>query len=352
MRRHLHRYNPFASGDQMSKRAVLSVTVAGADISGALSPHLISASVSLKSGADADTATIVLDDTGGLIVLPKAGARIVVGLGWVGSGVRPVFTGTVDEVMSDGSRSGGRILTISAKGFDTVGKAKDGQTRHWDDATVKTILSDAGSSAGISSVLVDPELSGIVLRYFAMVDETIMHMGRRLAAQIGGHFRVQGDEAVMSRRGANYSPTVSAEFGVNLHGWSISPIVARGQYGKIAATWYDAAAAVWRRYEHSTGLKSDAVYTIKPACNDEADAKRQAKAMAETSKRDAGSGRVTIEGDSSAVPDALCTISGTRPGVDGGYRASAVEHSITRSGGWVTTIELNNPQGGAGEDTR
>lgn len=336
----------------MSKKAILSVSVGGADISGMLGPLLHSASISLKAGGDADTATFELDDTGGAIMLPQAGAKISVALGWTGGGVRQVFAGTVDEVRSSGSRGGGRTLSLTAKGFDTVGKAKDGQTRHWDDATVETILKDAGASAGVPNVRVDPDLAAIILKYFSMVDEPFLHMGKRLAKLIGGHFRVQDKDALMAKRGGAYTPSVSAAFGVNLHSWDITPIVGRGQYGTIVATWYDPKAAIWKKVEESTGLKSEAVYTIKPACTDEDDAKRQAKAMAETSKRDSGKGSVTIEGDTSAVPDGLCLVSGARPGVDGSYRASTVTHNLSRSGGWTTTIELNSPQGGAGEDSR
>ena len=34
------------------------------------------------------------------------------------------FRGVVDEVRSSGSRSAGRVLSISGKGFDAQGKAK------------------------------------------------------------------------------------------------------------------------------------------------------------------------------------------------------------------------------------
>ena len=63
---------------------------------------------------------------------------VIVALGWEGEGVRVVFTGTVDEVRSSGSRGSGRTLSITAKGMDTTGKPKEGQQRHFDDSTVAT----------------------------------------------------------------------------------------------------------------------------------------------------------------------------------------------------------------------
>lgn len=331
----------------MLKRALLSVSVGGADISGLLGAHMISASVSLRAGGDADTASFTLDDTGGIFSMPTAGVPIVVSLGWVGGAVRPVFFGTVDEVRSVGGRTSGRTLSFTAKGFDTIGKTKSGISRHWDDSTVEDILIAAGSEAGVSSVEVDPDLAKIVLKYFAMVEESFLHMGRRLAQQIGGEFQVQGPKAIMAKRGGAYAPFVLASAGTNLHSWDIAPTIGRGQYGKIVATYYDPKAAQWKSVEEPTGLAATAVYTIKPAAADEADATRQAKAMAETSKRDSGKGSVTIEGDTAAIPGGLCIVAGARRGIDGGYRVSGVTHNVTRAGGWTTDIELNSPQGGA-----
>ena len=77
---------------------------------------------------------------------------------------------------------------------------------------------------------------------------------------------------------------------------------------------------------------------------------QQGTSDAATTARDAGEGTVVIEGNTAAVPDGLCTVSGTRSGVDGSYRIEAVTHTLTRAGGFVTTLELKQPQQGAGTD--
>ena len=38
--------------------------------------------------------------------------------------------------------------------------------------------------------------------------------------------------------------------------------------------------------------------------------------------------------------------------MDGSYRIEAVTHTLTRAGGFVTTLELKQPQLGAGRDAR
>ena len=66
-----------------------------------------------------------------------------------------------------------------------------------------------------------------------------------------------------------------------------------------------------------------------------------------TSERETASGSVTIEGDTSAIPDGLCIVSGARPGVDGPYRIESVTHSYSRGGGFLTQLSLKRPGSGS-----
>lgn len=334
----------------MGTASIYQVSIDGSDVTLRLQPLLISLDVQLQAGGQGDTAALTFDDTGGQIVMPRKGAKISVALGWQGGSLQIVFDGTVDEVRSAGSRGGGRTLAVSAKGFEAEGPIKDAQRRHWDDATVQTILGDAAKSAGLAGVKVDPQLAGEVISYWAMVDESFLHMGQRLAQRIGGHFRIQGDTAVMARRGAAYLPKVEATYGENLHGWDVAPVLGRAIYGKVVARYYDKRAARWETVEVETGHDAAAVYTVTPPATDEKDAKRQAKAKAEAIKDEAGAGSVTIEGNPSAVPDGTCVLRGARAGIDGAYRIRSVSHSVGRSGGFVTVIEVAHPgqkEGGA-----
>ena len=331
----------------MSKRALFMVTVAGTNITSALMPVLISLRVYDTAGTHADTATLEVDDMEGRIVLPEIGAPVIVALGWEGDGVRVVFTGTVDEVKSSGSRGGGRTLSISARGMDTTGKLKEGQQRHFDDRRVKDILEAAGKSAGITTVEIDPSLASIRRRYFEMRAESFIHMGERLAREIGGNFRIQGNVAVMSKRGGSYTAAVIAAWGRNLHGWDISPALGRAQYSSVRARWYDPQKARWQETEEATSLSVEARHDHRYAKADETEASQQTASDKATSERDSGEGSVIIEGDTSAIPDGLCIVSGARPGVDGAYRIESVTHSYSRGSGFVTELNLRQPGQGA-----
>ena len=335
----------------MSKRAVFMVTVAGTNITAPLIPVLISLTISDKVGTHSDTATLDIDDTDGRIILPELGAAVVVALGWEGSGVRIVFVGTVDEVKSSGSRNG-RTISIAAKGVDTTGKPKEAQQRHFDERTVEDILKEAGSFAGITEVEVDPSLASIRRTYFEMRDESFIHMGERLAREIGGNFRIQGTKAMMSKRGGTYTAAVMAAWGQNLHSWDIAPALGRTQYGMVRARWYDPKDAAWKETEAATDLEVNARHEHRYAKSDQDEASQQISSDKATSERDAGEGSVTIEGNTEAIPDGLCIVTGARPGIDGAYRIETVTHTYSRGGGFVTQLELKAPHGGAGMDTR
>jgi phage protein D len=336
----------------MSKRAVFSVTVAGTNITTALRPVLIGLRVCDKVGTHTDSADLEIDDTEARIILPQKGADVVIALGWESGGLRVVFRGTVDEVKSSGSRDAGRRLMIVAKGMDTTGPAKEGQQRHWDNQTVETILRDAASFAGIATVEVDPALRALRRAYFEMRDESFIAMGERLAREVGGNFRIIGDRAILSRRNGDYQAFVLARWGDTLQSWDIAPQLGRPQFSQVRARWYDMIAAQWEMGERATALDVRARHAFRFAKPDAGETAQQTDSDAATAARDAGEGTVTIEGNTAAIPDGLCRIAGTRPGVDGAYRIEAVTHTLTRTGGFVTSLELKQPQDGAGRDER
>ncbi|KZM41824.1 late control D family protein, partial [Labrenzia sp. OB1] len=90
-----------------------SVVIDGNDISSQMSNYLETITVTDKAGASSDSCSLRMDDTGGAIRLPQPGGSVLVRL----NGVQ-VFAGIIDSVKSSGSRSSGRSLSVSAKGFD------------------------------------------------------------------------------------------------------------------------------------------------------------------------------------------------------------------------------------------
>ncbi|WP_051651363.1 phage late control D family protein [Brevundimonas bacteroides] len=334
------------------------VDVNGRDISPALAPVLQSLRVRDAAGQSSDTAEIELDDRAGSIVLPRPRARIEIRLSDA-RGLSLAFVGTVDETRSRGDRSGGRILTVSAKGADVLGRAKQIQERHFDDVTIEQALRQAGQSAGISDVRVDPELSQIQRPYLAMEGESFLAFGQRLGREVGGTFKVIGDRALLIRRNAGTAVSgrqldvTIAEYGRNLLSWDIAPFIGRPRHTRARSRHYDPDSATVREQTAPIAEDTaDADLVVRYPAADEGASRDQANASAAEAERSSGAGTVSIDADVSAKPEGICRVIGARPGIDGDYRIDAVEHSIDRSGGLTTSIELGQPQGSAGRDER
>jgi phage protein D len=341
----------------MAKRALYTVVVGGQDISSRLSPLLTHLTIEDQEGTHSDKCQLEIEDKDGQVLLPNIGDPISVSLGWENEGgMSVVFVGTVDEVKSKGSRGSGRELHISAKGVDTRGKAKEAQQRHFDNKTLQQVLNDAGQYAGIS-VRVDPSLASIQREWWGMNDESFLHFGERLAREVGGLFKVRGNEAIMAAKdggsvtGQSVSG-VSAAWGDNLIDWDLAPVMGRPKHKKTRSRYYDKKAAKWKKAEED--VKDDdavAVLAVRHTRPDEDESKHSAKNHARDSEREKGGGSVTIDGTGAAQPGGTCIVVGARPGIDGSYRINSVTHEYSRSG-WTTKLDLKQPGSGTGSDKR
>lgn len=343
----------------MARKTNCTISIDGREVSSAILPLLHSLSINDKAGSSTDTIDMTLDDTDGQIIFPRDGVRIEVRLGDENAAAALTYRGIVDEVRSTGSRSSGKLMMITGKGFDTKGRAKESRQRHWDSQTLGSVFADAARSAGVTRTKVDDALAGITRSYWAMNGESFLEFGERLACEVGATFKVSDDTAILVARSGGRSasgqtlPTVIAEWGVNLISWDVAPVIGRTRYAKTMARWYDMKSATWKTEEVEVGESgATAELTDRFSAADAAQAKKRAESLRIESTRENGSGSIVIDGNASAQPEGQVELRGARAGIDGTYRVEAVNHDYSRSGGWTTKIDLKEPQGAAGTDTR
>lgn len=329
------------------------VFVDGQDMTAGMRPFLIRISVSDKAGSASDACSLDFDDTGGQVKLPAEGALVQVYL----QGAL-VFTGKVDSVRSSGTRGGGRTLAVTAKGFDAKGKAKEPQSHHMDDATLQQFLDKAASNAGLSGVKIDPAFANIMRPYWSAAGESFLHMGQKLARELGGTFKIRGDQAVLVKRGQGTSatggamPVVVGQVGSNVISWAISPITGRAKYSKTKVGFFDRKTASFKEIEVETGIEADATNETRTKAADEEQAKAIAEGRKTESERDGGEGTVDLDLEVTAQAEGTFILIGARPGVDGTYRIEGVTHKADRGGGSTTSLDLKQPTAGAGKDER
>ena len=335
------------------------VKIDGKDISSGLMPKLEKLSVTDKAGTSSDTCEIEIDDANGEVMLPRVGVVLEVFLGPSREAAIRVFRGKADEVKSAGSRKNGMKLTVSAKGVDTKGKAKQPAQKHWDNKSLKDVMSEAGKDAGINSVTISPELSGITRKYWAMQNESFLHFGERIAREVGGTFKIQDDRAIIAERNGGKSatgkslPDFKAEYGVNLLSWEISPVLGRPRYKKTKVRHYDPKTATHKEEEvEIQDSEAESDHTDRYVAADADEAKTKAKANKKSSEREKGGGSISVNGSTIPQPEGNVILIGARPGIDGTYRIDGVQHDYSRKSGWTTKLDVKQPQGDAGKDKR
>lgn len=328
-----------------------SVSIGGADRSEDMRPYLIDIEVADKEGTSSDTCSLTFDDSDGQLQLPPEGVAIAITLDGF-----PAFNGTVDKVRSMGSRGGGRLLKVTGKGFDSRGKAKEGQSFHRDDATLKEFLEEAAENAGFS-LSIDPQLASIRRDYWAADSENFMALGERIAREVNGTFKLRGTKAVLVKRGGNQLPTIAGTVGPggNVISWDIAPFTGRGKFTRAEVRWFDRDEATFKSTEveiESDDDAPDVANIVRMPVGDEEQAKLRAEGRKSEAEREAGDGTVELDITPDAQAESPFKLSGARPGVDGTYRITDVKHKANRSGGATTSISIKQPGAGVGKDTR
>lgn len=330
------------------------VIVDGSDVSVNMRPYLLDIEVTDKDGTASDTCSLTFDDTDGQVMLPESGAKVRIFL----QGAQ-VFSGTVDSVRSSGSRGGGRTLKVTAKGFDSRGKVKEAQGFHKDDATLQDFLDQAAKNAGLAGVKIGGDLGSIRRDYWAADGESFLQIGQKLARELDATFKIRagdgGDIAVLQPRDETPLAAVAGIVGVNVISWDIEPFAGRKAFTKAKVRYFDRKEAAFKTEEVTLdkgGDAPEATNLVRTTAADKDQAKAIGKARKSESERESGGGSVEMDLTVAAQAEAPFTLVGARPGVDGTYRITSVRHSASRSGGATTSLELKQPQDGAGKDDR
>nr|WP_319513681.1 contractile injection system protein, VgrG/Pvc8 family [uncultured Cohaesibacter sp.] len=328
-----------------------TVVLSGSSLNG-----LNSITINDNDGETADTATITLDDTDGRNRLPQKNDDVVIMIGRSSAAVVKKFTGKVTGVQSVGG-SGGRTITVNCDSADMSGKGKEPLQKSWKGKTVKEILTDAASKAGYQAPKIDDSIGSIVREKEVADGESFLEFARRLAGEVGGRFKMFGDQPVMvdakggtSASGASLA-ALAVTWGDNLISWSISPRDNRSDHSEYQSKYFDLEQGKWVTVSErgKSEAKAKAKNAKPTATKDEAES--QAKADKDAGDRGAGAGSVSLDGDASLIAGGTITLVGARPGIDGTYTVSSCTHTLD-TGGYNCSAQLEHPQGDAGTDGR
>lgn len=306
-------------------RPVYNIEADGDDITGKIGGRLIRLTIHDKSGTEADTAEIELDDIGYEIALPPVGAKLKIALGFAPA---PTAMGlyTVDRVSGSGPRA---VLKIKAKAADMTSAMRAPRNRSWTKPTLGQIVSKIAGDHGLEP-MIDKDLSKAKFSYVAQTSESDLHLLTRLATDLDAVVKPAGGKLVVAKRGTGIGangekiPPVSLDASF-LTDWTYS-IDGRRRYKKATATWWDAAAG---KLEKLTYGDDKPAIEIRHRYGSKDEAQRAAKAMVEGSGR--ATGKITLN-CTAFVPAATAggeiILTGIKPELCGSWIIETVTHRL------------------------
>lgn len=346
-------------------RAYCKVYMNGQDLTSKLDPVLLSVRINDKKFG-ASTASMTLDDAYGKIPSPPDGSRCSITLGWPDEGSPKVFNGVLSNVVSYAQRPSGRLLDVEFTSYDmgsdgkstvrmNFGSGKDNPDGNAEDIPFSKVAKALAEKAGIKNFNVAPSLADVKRKYWNVANETPLGALERFARELGGSFKVDSEGGGIadpkSNQAADGTPLTSnvCLVGQNVLAWRIIPSVRRAQWGSLWHGFFDRDKAA-SQVESDNPLSAFGFGGVQAKrmgpfpTNDKDMAKTSAKADAYTSVAKRGTGWTVVDGMPTAAAGGKFDLNGYKPGVDGLYTGEEVEHSYFRGGGFISRIDVEDPQ--------
>lgn len=324
----------------MHPKVLLSID--GTPVSGTFWSRLVSVTVTDKEGTRSDTIDLVLNAGPPFIELPRKKALITCSMGYVETGVASMGAFTADEIELSCIPYSIKIQGKSADMRDTL---KEHRERHWDDKTVKDVVSEIASEHGLSAQ-VSGSVGNLKYKWLAQEGESALHFLERLAGRTNALFAIKDGKLIFSEKGAGRTPGGGAVSTLVITPLMIQPnsckvtFAERESHAKVRAGYHDLAQGA-RTYEEATAdPEGQSVYTLRHQYAGKDEAQAAAGAKAKELQRSADRTSVTIEGNTGARGGAPMQYAGVHPEVDNmAWIIETATHTFSKSAGYTTGVD-------------
>ena len=259
-------------------RPAWRITVNNQDISATISQRLISLTLEDKTGFEADTVTLTLDDTDGALELPPKGATLAIAIGWHGAPLVDKGSYTVDEVEHSGAPD---QLTIRATSADMRTELNVQRDQSWHNTTLGQIADTIATRNKLTPKTL-PKLRDIAIPHIDQTAESDASFISRLAATNGGiasvkngHLLILAPGEATTASGKPLPPVTITRRSGDQHRFTAAD---RNAYNAVHAQWHDT----------STGKRGTIVADaqgVRPLHGDPATAKQEAALAEENAQR-------------------------------------------------------------------
>lgn len=215
------------------------VIIDGTDITNKIKPRLMNLTLTDNRGFDADQVELQLDDSDGLLTMPRRGATMRVWLGWKGSPLIDKGSFTVDELEHAGAPD---TLTITGRSVDFRESLNVKKERSFHGKKLSEIIDTIAKNNGLFSVL-SSSLKDEVIDHIDQTNESDAAFLVRLAKQFDTIPTVKDGRLLFVRAGLALTATGKAMPPVVInrrsgdqHRFSIAD---RDAYTGVVAYWHD-----------------------------------------------------------------------------------------------------------------
>lgn len=347
------------------------VIIDGTDITQKIKPRLMSLTLTDNRGFDADQVELQLDDSDGLLTMPRRGATLRVWLGWKGAPLIDKGSFTVDELEHAGAPD---TLTITGRSVDFRESLNVKKERSFHGKKLSEIIDTLAKNNGLLSVI-SSSMKDEVIAHIDQTNESDAAFLVRLAKEFDTIPTVKDGRLLFVRAGLALTatgkpmpPVVITRSAGDQHRFSVAD---RDAYTGVVAYWHDKKAAekkvvkLKRRKRKKTSATTIATTadTTTPAAvvkenelligSDEnvkhlrhiyanqKNAERAAKANWQRLQRGVAEFTITLAmGRPELITELPITVKGFKPQIDEGkWLSTKVIHNINDNG-YTSQIEL------------
>lgn len=340
-----------------SPRPAFDIQVGGKTVT-QVNDRLLSLTVTENRGFTADTVEIELDDTDGLLQLPRRGTEIRVAIGWQNGGLVEKGKFVVDEVAHNGPPD---RLSITARSADFRDDFNVKREYSWHNCTVSYVVSAIAGRYNLTPAI-STELANLEIDHADQTQESDISFLTRMAEMLGAATTIKNGMLLFFTPGTGRTvsgrvlPSVMI---TRASGDSHSFRVAdRDAYTGVEAYWLDLNFGKKRKtrvrgQRKNTAPKSSSreghylngaegnVYVMRQTFKTELAAKRAAVAKWQSLKRGAAEFSMQLaRGRAELYPELHAIMYGFKTDIDeGDWTITKATHTVTRQG-FYTSLEF------------
>ncbi|WP_175784506.1 phage late control D family protein [Burkholderia ambifaria] len=322
-------------------KADYKITLDGRDLSRTIAPYLIQLTVTESREDEADSVSLVLDDSRGDLAIPKRGVELKVSIGWIGQPLVDKGTFTVNEIEFSGAPD---QITVGARSASMTDAMHERRDKSWHGQTIGAIVKVIAARHKLTPALGDA-LAKIRIAHIDQTSESDMSFLTRLAKRYDAVMTVKDGRLLFMPIGTGASasgkPLPALDIRKSKGDRYRYHVSQRETYTSVRARWHTAKKGKTESVIVG-GVNNRSTKLLPEIYGSKADA--TAAAQAEYARTQRGQATLDMElalGRADVYPEMAVTAKGFKPEIDAvAWLVKRVVSHVSAGGGFTTSLEM------------